>query len=825
MNSVQELTVFIGSPGDVSAERERALEVIERINKDVFAPDGIRLRAIAWDANDYARPHRLAPQAAINQGLATPSQCDIAIFMFWKRIGTPLAPATFDENGAGPEATGTLWEFHDAIGAHSHTEVFVFRDMRPIQMSPDEMREPSAFAAQVERVNDLFASFKDSQRRYVKDHIGYGSADDFANQLEVNLKATVKRVAAERSGEQPLPPASNNDTNVGSAVPPDYRKKLATAMARMEMLGLDVKENITNGLPEVYVPALTQAEKADDAEDAEERLGDHHTLLLDRLGKQSLYVPGNPGSGKSTFCEWTAFVIATGELPAHAIPAPDRFREALPDDLRDRLPVLIRLREFWRTMACPGAGAEWGRADLECGLVAWLNKQPLFDLSGDALRQELEAGRLLLMLDGVDEVPEEHGQGDARTEPRHCLLTGLADALETWQSAGNRVLITSRPYGLSARQVTAMGIPQAPILALPRPLQHLFVERWFAAAVNYDERGDYVDGLWKEIAPRDELRALQENPLLLTAICVKYKEGKRLPQDIYALYDAVVNQVLFARFRGSDKERSRVRWRLEAVALGMHYGDDENPRESPLASVNVDELDRILGVYAERNPTTERGADEVLARRETLLEGSGLLLPRGQNEAEFYHQDFRDYLAAERWDRERRRLADALQSRAADRNWHRMLEFLFAKTIETSGGVDAPLGELECMAERLTPKALAQDWQSALLVARCLEIANGRVVGDALATGWADRWRALCEASVAIVADVKDRNALWLALGRLGWDTRTGVGVVKVAGAEKPVPDIAWLPVPNAEAPAYFIAKYPVTNAQFQAFVDAPDGY
>jgi hypothetical protein len=63
-------------------------------------------------------------------------------------------------------------------------------------------------------------------------------------------------------------------------------------------------------------------------------------------------------------------------------------------------------------------------------------------------------------------------------------------------------------------------------------------------------------------------------------------------------------------------------------------------------------------------------------------------------------------------------------------------------------------------------------------------------------------------------------NTLFLALGRLGWDERHGVGL---DGQGRP--DILWLSVPDPEAPAFCIARYPVTQAQFQAFIDAEDGY
>lgn len=66
------------------------------------------------------------------------------------------------------------------------------------------------------------------------------------------------------------------------------------------------------------------------------------TLLLHHLGDGSLYVPGAPGSGKTTFCRWLALLAAGGTLPDHPIPAPEGFRETLPDALRARFPLLCR---------------------------------------------------------------------------------------------------------------------------------------------------------------------------------------------------------------------------------------------------------------------------------------------------------------------------------------------------------------------------------------------------------------------------------------------------------------------------------------------------
>jgi hypothetical protein len=79
-------------------------------------------------------------------------------------------------------------------------------------------------------------------------------------------------------------------------------------------------------------------------------------------------------------------------------------------------------------------------------------------------RAELKAGRCLLILDGVDEVPESRGDD----LPRRNLLSGLADALPAWRKAGNWLLLTSRPYGLEAEDQRRLGLPLAELAELPR---------------------------------------------------------------------------------------------------------------------------------------------------------------------------------------------------------------------------------------------------------------------------------------------------------------------------------------------------------------------
>jgi formylglycine-generating enzyme required for sulfatase activity len=85
----------------------------------------------------------------------------------------------------------------------------------------------------------------------------------------------------------------------------------------------------------------------------------------------------------------------------------------------------------------------------------------------------------------------------------------------------------------------------------------------------------------------------------------------------------------------------------------------------------------------------------------------------------------------------------------------------------------------------------------------------------------------------------QQRLAAGKRLGELG-DPRPGVGLRPSASSGQPLPDIAWVEIPEMGAqgrrefiyqenerrvePTFWMAKYPITYRQFQAFVDDPDG-
>jgi formylglycine-generating enzyme required for sulfatase activity len=621
----------------------------------------------------------------------------------------------------------------------------------------------------------------------------------------LELARRIRELApAERTGPPPIPP--------------EYRAWLQRRCAGLELLGQDIQQGHAFTLSHVYVPALTRrATKIRAARTREFR--EFVETLLQRIDESSLYVPAPAGAGKSTFCRWAVLQSIPGTSASHPVAAPEEYRERAPEALRARLPLLVPLRDFAKDMDCGRGRRDWHRSDLEQALAAWIDRSPPPGLRGALVRDHLAAGSAFLLLDGLDEVAVSETRDGATVYPRALLLSGLADALSAWESAGNRTLLTSRPYGLDEVGLTRLGLPRAPLEPLPEPLQELFVRRWFHTL----GRPELAASLLEAVREREDLAPLVENPMLLTAVCVLYDKGGRLPEDRYGLYKSIVEAVLHSRYPGDAREREPVARRLEAIAYGMHTGEPETARATPAAEISWVETERLLADFAEKNPSFGQGEVAAAVQREELLTRSGLLLPRPSERAAFYHLSFQEFLAAQRIARRgERRVTDAIESRSAVPEWRPTLLFLFAAQVlqmDPEWGLDL-LGRL---LERQDRAAVRANPAPAVFIAEALELclAKRYQIPETLA----EAFRRLSQDAIEDEVAVQARQTLGLCLGRLGdprvLDLRDPRAYVEVPAGTYPYGELR--KTVSIEA-AFWIGRYPVTNSQYRAFVDG-DGY
>ena len=536
---------------------------------------------------------------------------------------------------------------------------------------------------------------------------------------------------------------TNPDNPIGSPppIPPSYIAWLTEQCKDITPFGMKPAQGQSVCLQQVYVPPVTSPRFSPDLPDDDAGVSENDVtaagqkrkrpnrkpkpldavargaetpepkpqVLLHRLGEQSLYVSGDAGTGKSTFCRWVALLVATGNCPPFEVAGPNEFQETFPDSLRGRLPLLVRLREFLDYLPKQAGRRTLSAGQFQTALQEWVDEMQPGGLAWNDVVPHLKAGSSLLILDGVDELPLTDGDGAAAWSPRECLLTGLTAAVAGWMKVGNRLLLTSRPYGLDPDQVRSLkraGLPEARMEVLPTALQDLLAARWFVALPKTSSEGRAVArAMLHEVRQMSQdVAALTGNPLLLTAICIIYGEGKQLPKDIHDLYDRVVKTSLFARYSRDPRVIEWVRARLAAVACGMHTGEPHDPgRTAPAAEITYAELDQILARYIGANRETESGFRNQIEAREDLLSHSGLLSQSSSERASFFHLSFQEFLASEqiaRLHEGTENLLAVFRERAKSPNWRPTLKFLFARRV-TVGGTQAAIKLLEAICSAI----------------------------------------------------------------------------------------------------------------------------
>ena len=236
MPQPRHLRVFVSSPADVKAERVIAAEVLGKLPYDPLLRGRITVEIVAWDGpvGRIALDASITPQEAIARGLPRPSECDVVIVILWRRLGTPLSASIRRPDGSR-YASGTEWEFEDALNAARPPAILVYRRTGGDEQEPSLDRDIDA-APQPEQVERFFARFANADGSLCLGSNIFTGPTDFARQLEFHLREVVGRLLA-------LDVATQSEGSVAQAM------RLDSAMRRRSVLGAPEEVRVQVCLP------------------------------------------------------------------------------------------------------------------------------------------------------------------------------------------------------------------------------------------------------------------------------------------------------------------------------------------------------------------------------------------------------------------------------------------------------------------------------------------------------------------------------------------------------------------------------------------------
>ena len=607
-------------------------------------------------------------------------------------------------------------------------------------------------------------------------------------------------------------------------------------------------------LGDIYVPLAAEAlpearelisRNPDKQAPNRETPGAERILLRDLLSQgDHLAVIGTPGCGKTTVLQHIAWTLAEALSSGQTELAAERLGMTGPLPLPIFIPLSLYADHRRQFADHPDPRQRQLATFIDC----YLHERQL-NLPADFCATLFEQGRhLILLLDGLDEVPNE----DER-----ALVSQAVRDLKFGQPHA-RFIVTSRTPAYVGRAVLGDEFRVIRVLPLDEEQIASLIRKAYQALFRKDEErekralftDDLISGVQKleqERAARlgdDENSRLVTTPLMVRMLLiVHFNLRRRLPDQRAELYMEVVDTLLTSSHNPDEKVAQRLAelggdWRgrrlmHQFLAFQMHGRGRNAGRD--IAEREMTDL--LCGYLEERQRRPRAVAEELVADLVATSRQRGGLLEETGGRYRFSHLSFQEFLTARylaEIKRDPTRIADFIKAegRALDSWWREpillTLGYLSIPADDAASELIRRLGHVDGVVPHTT-LALAT---TEIAASAYLEWGGPETDRQALARNLVDLLedRDLQDAPPTKRAEAGD------ALARLG-DPRPGVGLT-AAGT----PDIAWCEVPagpfvmgskddseslfgketpqqRIDLPAYRISKYLITNAQYDAFV------
>lgn len=218
--------------------------------------------------------------------------------------------------------------------------------------------------------------------------------------------------------------------------------------------------------------------------------------------EQYLMVLGDPGIGKSTFLRKVGLEALKGNK--------DSYQHSL-------TPVLLELKNF---------------KENEINIQALIEEE--FKICGfpnveKNISNKLEKGELLILLDGLDEVP---------TANVYNVIEKIKDFVDRHYK--NRFILSCR----TAARTHLRRFTDIEIVEFDDQQIQSFIEHWFSSEL--DRKNETAKNCW-ELLQKEEYKSAKElahTPLLLTFLCLVYDENQSFPTNRSRLYQDALRILL-----------------------------------------------------------------------------------------------------------------------------------------------------------------------------------------------------------------------------------------------------------------------------------------
>ncbi|WP_030556710.1 NACHT domain-containing protein [Streptomyces exfoliatus] len=395
--------------------------------------------------------------------------------------------------------------------------------------------------------------------------------------------------------------------------------------SQLTVVGLDLSrpERARWPLDAAYL-SLELAERQEDWSAGGEEAG-RPSVVVKRAehalaGCRRVLLRGLAGSGKTTLLQWLAVAAARDELPEELA------------GWRGLIPFVLPLRTLVRRGPLPephdflsSVGAPLAAAQPE----GWV----------DGL---LARGEALVLVDGIDEVPQEH-RGATR-DWLERLLAAYGDA---------RFVVTTRPSAVPEGWLAPSHFTELSVRPMSTGDIGVFVHRWHTAArhnaatdAERSQLDDLEAALRFTVRAQRDLAQLSSTPLMCALICALHRDRRgHLPHSRMELYEAALSMLLVRR----DLERSIDV--PEGIQLTEHQSvqllqrlaywlirNRQTEMERTTATALVDDALPAMQAVAEQG-----SAERIMTH---LVGRSGLLRQPTMDTIDFVHRTFQDYLGA-----------------------------------------------------------------------------------------------------------------------------------------------------------------------------------